>query len=265
MPSIRSLIWAAMIASQLIYSTTAFAMQPYIRLGSMELPPYGWKTATGERCGIVYQLNEVIAQRYGARYTNEIIPFARQYQMLRSKQIDLISSQPHEDAIAAGEKLAVIHTNNIIAVAKRDSGIHSFADLNGKAVLYHSGASYPKLDKIVGSIHFVPNYQTSLNMLFKAKGVDAAVFSEPAYYYWLNKLGHNPNAFSAPLLVESSRPQWIFVNRQLPDPVKTKLRSVIQSIEDEDLYTQMVDLLKQGIDPDTCNLLATLEISKRSN
>lgn len=242
--------------SLLLISLTAMAAPPYLKLGSMELPPYGWINNEGERCGIVYQLNEQLAKRYGTHYFNEIIPFSRMYEMLKSGQIDLISSQPHDEALDAGEKLAIIQTNHIIAATKQGVILHSVDDLKGKTVLYHSGASYPRLDAIAGSIHYVPNYQTSLAMLHKLEGVDAAIFSEPAYYYWMGKLGFTPPDFGKPVLIEADRPQWVFVNRKLSDETKQQIKTIVDALYQEGLYDQMVARLRDGADPDTCNLLS---------
>ncbi|HET9646514.1 MAG TPA: transporter substrate-binding domain-containing protein, partial [Burkholderiaceae bacterium] len=145
--------------------------QEMLRVATMDLPPYGWVDEKGAKQGVEYELAEQLAIRSGFRYTNEIMPFARMLQALKEGKVDLLSSQAHQQALDAGEQLAVIHTNNVLVATKKDAGIKTLEDLRGKTFVYHRAASYKQLEGVPGHIERVNSYEQALNMLHSRQGV----------------------------------------------------------------------------------------------
>ena len=215
-----------------------------LRIGTMDLPPYGWIDEYGEKRGIIYTMNQEIGSRSGMRFSNEIVPFSRMLYMLREGQIDLVSSQPHKEALTSGDKLAIQHKVKVIAVTKKGTHINSIEDLKGKRILYHQSASYSKLDGMPREIFRVNNYQQMVKTLYYRSVYDAGVFSEPAFYYWVDHVGLNPKDFGKVILIESDLEQWIFVRKDLPVSVKEKLESIVNDIFNEGLYEKLIDEIK---------------------
>ncbi|MEH6446344.1 MAG: transporter substrate-binding domain-containing protein, partial [Oceanospirillaceae bacterium] len=160
-----------------------------LKIGTMDLIPYGWEDKHNQKHGIIYELNHEIGLRLDIPFTNKIYPFKRMLKLLKSAKIDVVSSQAHQEAMDSGEKLGIQHNVDVIAGTKKGSDIQSMADLKGKNLIYHLSSSYKELEGLPSSITRTENYKQSLMYLYKGKQNHAAVFSEPAYYYWMKDLG----------------------------------------------------------------------------
>ena len=164
--------------------------------------------------------------------------------LLKSGKLDIISSQAHQEAMDSGEKLGIQHNVDIIAATKKGSDIQSIADLKGKNLIYHLSASYKELEGFPNSITRVNNYRQSVITLYKGSENDAAVFSEPAYYYWMKDLGLTSTDFGNIIIITPNKNQWIFVRRDLPDALKSDIKKVVAEIYKEKLYIDL--LIKYG-------------------
>lgn len=218
-----------------------------LKIGTMSLAPYGWQDKEGQGHGIIYELNQEIGLRLNIPFTNKIYPFKRMLKLLDSGQLDLISSQAHRDTLKSGEKLAIQHSIDVIAVAKKGSNIQYLTDLKGKNLIYHLSSSYQELEGFPNSITRTNNYRQSLLALHKGVDQDAAVFSEPAYYYWRKELGLTDRDFGNVVLITSNKYQWIFVRRGLADSLKKDIKKVVSEIYQQNLYQDL--LLKYGKTP----------------
>ena len=217
-----------------------------LKIATMDLPPYGWVDEQGKKHGIVFELGQEIGIRSGTTFTNDILPFNRMLMLLKQGKIDILSSQPHQRALEAGDKLAVIFNINVIAATKKGSGISSIGDFKGKSLIYHQAASYKQLEGLPGKIYRVNSYKQSLETLYLRKGVDGAVFSEPAYYYFMHELGLTPKDFGEVVYIERDKKQWMFVRRGLPLEIRENLKRVVEEIYQENLYEAL--LKKYGKD-----------------
>ncbi len=211
-----------------------------LRIGSMELLPYGWKDAQGKNHGLVYEMNQEIGIRSGIPFTNKILPFTRMLVMLKNGKLDLLSSQAHQAALDAGDKLAMQFTINVIAGTRKGSGIRTIEDFKGKYLVYHHSASYPQLEGLPREILRVKDYRQSVQLLHMRPIVDGAVFSEPAYYYWMQDLGLTPDDFGDVIIIEPDKEQWIFVRKGLPQSTRDILKRVVEEMYQEHRYEQML-------------------------
>lgn len=209
----------------------------------MDLPPYGWKSPDGKR-GLVYELNQEIGIRSGMKFTNTILPFKRMLHKLANGEIDLISSQAHEEALAAGEKLSVQFLINVIAGTKKDSQIEFINDFKGSSLVYHHAASYPQLEGVPQKIHRVNTYRQVVAMVHQREEIDGGVFSEPAYYYWMKDLELTPEDFGRTIIIEQAKKQWILVRKDMPVNLREKLKKIVNEIYNEKMYEKL--LLKYG-------------------
>nr|WP_320192605.1 transporter substrate-binding domain-containing protein [uncultured Desulfobacter sp.] len=213
-----------------------------LKIGTMDLPPYGWKDSQNEIHGIIYELNQEIGIRSGFSFTNKILSHNRMYDMLKHGDVDLISSQAHQAALDAGDKLTIQFNINVIAATKKECGIQRIEDFKGKKLIYHHSASYLQLDRLPPQeICRVNSYRQSLRMLHD-RGYDGAIFSEPAYYYWMQDIGFTPNDFGKVIMIESNKEQWIFVRKELPQKIRIILKRIVENIYRENMYE---DLLKK--------------------
>lgn len=235
-------ICASAILLTLIMLPHAYAGE--LRIGTMDLPPYGWIDGQGNRQGMVYDLHQELGRRSGSTFSNEILPFSRQLRMLKCGKLDLLSSQPHANALEAGDKLAVQFHINVIIVPQKGSDLKELKDFTGTNILYHFSASYPQLDTLPRKIHRIPEYKAMISMLKKRQEIQGAVFSEPAYYYWLHKLDMTADDFGEPIYVQKNRPQYIFVRNDMPERQRNRLKLIVDEMNKEQIFEKMVDEMK---------------------
>ncbi|UTJ07267.1 substrate-binding periplasmic protein [Arcobacter roscoffensis] len=217
-----------------------------LKFVTMDLPPYGWIDKQGKPHGIIYELTEEIAKRSGLPYTHKIRPFPRMLTELKIGKADLISSQAHKQSLEAGDKLEIQHYIDVITVTKKDSNIQTIKDLKNKNLIYHHNASYKQLEGLPNKITYIRGYKESLITLYNRQGLDAAVFSEPAYYFWKKNLRLSSKDFGKVLTIEKNKEQWIFVRKDLPNEIRTKLKKIVEDIRNEGLYDSL--LKKYGKD-----------------
>ncbi len=217
-----------------------------LKIGTMELPPYGWKNSKEEKFGIIYEMNEQIGKRSGMKYSNEILPFNRMLQMLKKGEIDLISSQAHKASLAAGDKLAIQFSIDVIAGTRKGSLISQLSSFKNKHLLHHRSASYKQLKGLPKKISRVDSYKQMLRLISYRKTFDAGVFSEPAYYYWMKNLDLSPKDFGEVVLIEGGKEQWILVRKNMPEAMRIKLSKIVKKVYAEGLYDKL--LKKYGKD-----------------
>ena len=233
-----SLIWTYGIAIAEAQNLTD--ERTILKIGTMDLPPYGWKDSHHEKHGIIYELNQEIGIRSGVSFTNVILPPNRMYHFLKNGKIDLISSQAHQAALDAGDKLAIQFNINVIAVTKKGSGIQKIEDFKGKNLIYHHSASYSQLEGLPQNIQRVKSYRQILELLYFRPHKDGAVFSEPAYYYWMQAMGLTPADFGKIIMIERDKEQWIFVRKGLPHKIRIILKQIVEDIYRENLYEELL-------------------------
>ena len=232
------LIWAYGIAIAEAQKSTDELTS--IKIGTMDLPPYGWEDSNHEKHGIIYEMNQEIGIRSGLSFTNVILPHNRMYHLLKSGEIDLISSQAHQAAKDAGDKLAIQFKINVIAATKKGSGIQKIEDFKGKKIIYHHSASYSQLEGLPQNIQRVKSYRQILEILYFRPHEDGAVFSEPAYYYWMKVMGLTPADFGKVIMIERDKEQWIFVRKGLPQKIRIILKQIVEEIYRENLYEKLL-------------------------
>jgi ABC-type amino acid transport substrate-binding protein len=211
-----------------------------LKIATMQLPPYGWIDQDKKRHGLVFEISQEIGIRSGLPFTNEILPFNRMLSMLKNGKIDILSSQPHQKALDAGDKLDIIFKINVIAATKKNSGISEIEDFKGKQLIYHLGSSYQQLEGLPKKIHRVSSYEQALEMLRTRESIDGAVFSEPAYYYYMKQIGLASKDFGKIIYIERGKEQWIFVRRGIPLEIKAKLKRVVEEIYQENMWEELM-------------------------
>lgn len=211
-----------------------------LKLVTMDLPPYGWIDKEGKPHGILYELTEEIGKRSGLPYTHKIRPFPRMLSELKIGKVDLLSSQAHQRSLEVGEKLTIQHYIDVIAATKKDSNIKTIGDLKNKSLLYHQNASYKQLEGLPKDITYTRGYKQALISLHKREGLHAAVFSEPAYYFWMKHLGLTSNDFGKVITIEKNKKQWIFVRKDFPLEIRIKLKKIVEDIRSEGLYESLL-------------------------
>ena len=232
------LIWACGIS--IVEAQPSTEQVTSLKIGTMDLPPYGWEDPHHEKHGIIYELNQEIGIRSGLPFTNVILPHNRMVYLLKNGEIDLISSQAHQPAQDAGDKLAVQFKINVIAATKKGSGIQKIEDFKGKNLIYHHSASYLQLEGLTHNIQRVKGYQQIIELLYSRPNKDGAVFSEPAYYYWMRVMGLSPADFGNVIMIERDKEQWIFVRKDFPQQSRITLKRIIEDIYRENLYEELL-------------------------
>ena len=217
-----------------------------LKIATMKLPPYGWVDKNKKGKGIIYDMTQEMAIRAGIPFSHKVYPFNRMLEMLKIGKVDILSSQPHQRALTAGDKLALQFKINVIAATKKNSGIKNILGFKGKTLVYHYGSSYQQLEGIPGDIKFVSSYEQSLEMLHKRIKVHGAVFSEPAYYFFMKKINLSPRDFGAVIYIERDKEQWMFVRKDLPKKIRAKLKKAVEELYQENMFEKL--LKKYGKD-----------------
>lgn len=210
-----------------------------LKMATMDLPPYGWIDDKGSPHGALYELCNEIGKRSGLPYVNKIQPFARMLESLKEGSIDMLSSQAHQQALDAGDKLTVMYLVNVIVVTKKGSDIQSLDDLKGKKFVFHRGASYKQLEGVPADVQYVSSYEQAVDMLH-SRPVHAAVFSEPAYYYFMQKAKLSTSDFGKVLYLERNKEQWLFVRRGMPLVTRDRLKAVVAQLRQEDAFDKLM-------------------------
>lgn len=206
----------------------------------MDLRPYGWEDEHGKKHGIIYEMNSEIAKRMNVSFTNRIYPFKRMLKLLKDGELDIVSSQAHDDSTKAGEKLAVQFDINVIAGTKKGSNISRISDFKDKQLIYHSSASYKELKGLPKNIIRVNSYLQSLAILAKMSHSDGAVFSEPAYYYWMKFKGLTPKDFGNVVMIQPNKKQWVFVRKGLSIKLRKRIKNIVDEIYKENYYSKLL-------------------------
>lgn len=225
-------------------SQTVKEKSSLLRIGTMDLRPYGWKDSKKVKHGIIFEMNEEIGKRLGIPYENRILPFKRMLRLLNQGSIDIISAQAHAGALNAGEKLEVQFDINVIAATRKGSNIKKIEDFKGKNLVFHRSASYTELEGLPRDIVYVNGYQQVLGFLHRNIYADGGVFSEPAYYYWMKNMNLTPKDFGNVIMITANKKQWIFTRRDLNEELKSKVKAIVKEVYKEDLYQNL--LIKYG-------------------
>ena len=211
-----------------------------LRIASQDLPPYGWKDAQGKKHGVIYDMNQEIGIRSGLPFTNEILPLSRILMMLKNGKIDLLSSQAHQPALDSGDLLTVQFKVNVIAVTRKGSEIRSIKDFRDKDLIYHHSASYSQTEGLPKKNYRVKSYRQAVQMLYARPKVDGAIFSEPAFYYWMRDLELRREDFGRIIMIEPDKKQWILVRQGMPQKTRESLKKIIEEIYREDLFEKLL-------------------------
>jgi ABC-type amino acid transport substrate-binding protein len=211
-----------------------------LKIGTMDLPPYGWQTKSNLKRGIIYEMNQEIGIRSGLKFTNQILPFKRMLMLLKKGKLDLVSSQAHSLSLDAGDKLAIQFKINIIAGTKKNSDIYTINQFKNKHLAYHRAASYSQLEGLPKKISRVNSYRQILLLIHTRPLIHGGIFSEPAYYYWMQELGLSPNDFGNTILIEAGKKQWIIVRKDMAKKKRQKLTKIITEIYSENLYERLL-------------------------
>ena len=137
----------------------------------------------------------------------------------------------------------------MIAVTRKGSDFRTLPDFRDKHLVYINGASYPELEGLPRNITYVNDYKQSIQMLRTRTNVDGAIFSEPAYYYWMHDLGFKSNDFGPVIEVDGGREQWVFVRKDLPEAQRKILKQVVDETYQARLYEQLLDRYGKGAPP----------------
>lgn len=246
-------IWFLLFIIAIMMFSTCVAVaadMQTLRIGTQLLPPYGAVDGRGHKWGLLYELNQKLGKRSGMAFSNELYPYPRMIEMLACGKLDAISSQPHDLALAAGDKLAVQFEIDVIAVPRKGAGVKTLEDFRDREVVYHQGAAYAELDALPAAIHRVSDYSSVLKMLFRWENLAGGVFSEPAYYYHLHELGLSPKDFGAAIMVSPGRKQWVFVRKDMPAAMRERLAKAVNEIHAEGMYQRLLKELREMSDQD---------------
>lgn len=194
-------IWRLALAFSLAGSCLpAFARE--LRIGTIDVPPFGMRSADNKPSGIMYEISNRIAEEAGFTYTNTLLPYARTSFDLEDGSIDFVVRFNNEELPKISHQLVAVVSMPSIIVARRGTTMTSLADLHGKTVGILRGGQFDGKFATDNAIkkYGANDYVQILRML-QAGRLDAAIGSNVGLYYSAGLLGIKPDELSEPLLL----------------------------------------------------------------
>lgn len=212
-----------------------------LKIGSMELPIYGFIDEEGRNSGVFYDFLTEVATRSGLTFENSIMPYLRTIGYLKSGDINMLISTYNEQVLDAGEPLSYLWSYKYILVVGKNSGIKSIEDLRGKSLIYVGQGVRPELKDLPAKIYRVKNFEQSIQMLKRWPGLDAIVISERSYDYLLKKLEFTREDFGSVIPMDEIREEWIFVDRNMPPKTRETLKRATEDVKTDNVFEKLLD------------------------
>lgn len=212
----------------------AFAAQPAakpLRIGTLDIPPFGLRDENGRPQGAFFGLGQQIAKLAGVKADNQLLPTARLYAMLQRRQLDLTISSRSLDRDMGLLQLGQIWQFEGVIVYHRDSRLapRELGDFAGKLV-GRLKDSCPGVAKTPGvRVYDLTDYGQGLRMLV-AKRLDGLCAERYGLLYAAQEEPEALFKIAEPFQFLTT-PVWVYANPQLdPDQLK-RLRAAVAEVQ----------------------------------
>ncbi|MFC4161072.1 substrate-binding periplasmic protein [Chitinimonas lacunae] len=222
--------------------------QAPLRIGTLDIPPFGLRSETGQAEGAFYGLGQRIAALAQEAPDNQLLPTARLYALLQRRQLDLAISSRSLDRDMGLIRLGQVWQFEGVIVYHKDSRLapRQLNDFSGKQ-LGRLKDSCPAVARVPGvRIYELSEYGQGLRMLV-AKRLDGLCAER---YGLLYAARDEPEALFTmaepfPFL---TTPVWVFANPKLdPQRIERLRQAVVQVQREGEMEKQMAPYLPKRI------------------
>jgi len=210
--SIKKLCFILLISLFLLSGTDSFAADE-LKIDTVQMPPFGFRTATGKDTGLLYDISNLIAEKAGFSYKNRIVPLARLLKELEHGVADFgifLHSEKNDPIIIP--VIALFPLKNVVISAKGVK-FESLESLHGKAVAKVREAIYDdafEADTLIKK-YDVNNYEDGIRMLFKNR-VDGMIGPEMGLFFAAKQSGYSLKDFDEPLVL-TTKDAWLHFSK----------------------------------------------------
>jgi ABC-type amino acid transport substrate-binding protein len=212
-----------------------------LKIGSMEFPLHGFIDDDGRQAGLFYDFLTEVASRSGLTFENTLMPYRRTISKLKSGEVNMLISTYNEPAQDAGEPLSYLWSYQYILVPSKNSDITTIEDLRGKSFIYIGQGTQLELKGLPGKIHRVKTMEQALQLLKRRPNIEATLGTERTYDYLLKKLGYTREDFGSVIPLQEVREEWVFVDRNMPQEIREKLKQATQEVLDDKFFETLLD------------------------
>lgn len=219
-----------LILMLLTFCNNSRASEP-LRIVTPDIPPFGFLTEDGQKTGMLYEMENQIAQQAGFTYENRIVPFARLIEELSTGKADTgIFLHSRENEKSAVKVAHVFNLKNII-IGLKGTAFKTLNDLHGKTVATVRGAIYDEAFTADTAIikYETSNYQQSLRMLVH-KRIDAVIGPEIGLMFTAKMSDYPKETFGDPLVL-NTKEAWLQFSRKTAEENQDKIAALKAAAE----------------------------------
>jgi len=221
--------------------------KPALKIATIPLPPWGYKTPKGISTGITFEWANAIAKRMGRTSQNRILPMQRLFKEIEHGRSDfsIMLRTPYSQKVSV--PIANIGTPfKVIVWPRKGITIKGYNGLNNLRLSMVRGMKVGKKfeDKKNLDITFSTDYAHSIRM-FKARRVDAVIGTQVSLHYNAYQDGLKINEeFDAPF--ELARFQgWVqasqhFIEREGIEEIQKASLSLIKDGTFQQIYEKHI-------------------------
>ncbi|OZG71230.1 hypothetical protein BTA51_21515 [Hahella sp. CCB-MM4] len=223
-------------------SGLTLSSEPIASFSTAEVPPWGYEGPYGQPAGLLSVLAERLGAIAGIRITNDLRPYPRTIDEIRSGKVDfaIMFAGPSSESI--GIPLGVVTDMDIILTGMNNHvPIESLNDMAGEFVGYIRGSLYGKVFESNSEIQKIPvqDMEQGLRML-AANRVAGMVGTDQALYHGLKNEQIDPLKVR-PLLILGSAQAVLYFSRasnhkDFIKPFQDALQTMRESGELQDLF-----------------------------
>ena len=210
-------LFLALVATCFIQ--VAHAAAPALEFHSLDLPPFGFKDANGQKRGMLFDIAKAITNEAKIPSLHTLVPLARVVKEIQhgKKLCTIVTRSPFSEVIAIPVAYVGINTQGAI-VPREDLILNSYNDLKGikigvtrGTVLFHPFNQDDSLDK-----QFTNHDYQSVLMLQRNR-VDAIAGALDAIYFNMSKVQFDRSRLPPPLILVT-REFWLHCTKDTLTP-----------------------------------------------
>lgn len=204
-----------------------------LRIETIESEPFGYKNAT-DSGGMMFEIGNLIADRAGLPYRNQVVPYARTVLSLRTGTADMVLRFANEELVQVAHQVAAVLELRTVVLTLQGAPYQKLDDMAG--VRLSIARSFPfdeALNRVPGlRLEWVPNNDTAVKLLFAGR-IDAAFGSEFGLIGAAQRLQLPTETLAAPIPV-GRQSFWLHLSRRSATPeLIERLKKACDSLQSD--------------------------------
>lgn len=203
-----------------------------------------WGMVAGEkRCGITYDMAMAVAREADLDIVNEIVPFARFLEALRTGESDIgiMHRTPESEALAEPLGRTMVDPE-VVILPRKGLVIRTLDDLARLTVGVTRAGSGVQDDRISTNTTIrIVEYKTDrqgVEMLREGR-LDSLLSSRETSSYLIKQLGFSPDDFGAPLTLSIKEGNVMFSRASRNQHLKERVRVAVEALQRKGVFLQI--------------------------